>query len=412
MAISKTGAIFKAFTFDGESSRDYGIYITGAAVYNSPERNVEMVTVPGRNGLFALDRGRFENIEVTYPAGVFADNEADFAEAVSDLRNMLCSKRGYCRLTDDYNPDEYRMGIYKSGLEIDPIQLRAGEFEITFECKPQRFLTIGETKTAITNGGTITNPTLFESRPMFEVNGYGDLNINSDTIEVDNGPIGDVLLYEYHRWESTATRTIVVDTTFANVGDTIRTKNHAGEFVAYWRKSSGKVNSFSVTSTTGNGVADMYRSGASEAEVQAVIIFDQLYFTYGTSKTESVTGTFSIVTSNNGTVTGSLTYSLAYDGNNTFTLSRTVTRPTGFTGTGALMIMNTLTLESTKLMNGTIYIDLDLGEAYEIVNDSVVSVNHGVVLPPDLSSLKPGVNTITYDNTFTQVEVIPRWWKV
>ena len=77
-------------------------------------------------------------IQHTYPAGVFADNEADFAEAISDFRNMLCSANGYCRLEDEYNPDEYRMAVYKSGLEVDPTLLKAGEFDITFECKPQR----------------------------------------------------------------------------------------------------------------------------------------------------------------------------------------------------------------------------------------------------------------------------------
>lgn len=148
-----TGDIFKSLTFDGESSRDYGVYITGQAVYNAPERDVEMVTIPGRSGAFALDKGRFENIEVTYPAGVFANTETEFAKAISDFRNMLCSRKGYCRLTDEYNPDEYRLAVYKSGLEVDPVQLKAGQFDITFECKPQRYLTSGEEKKVLGTWG-------------------------------------------------------------------------------------------------------------------------------------------------------------------------------------------------------------------------------------------------------------------
>ena len=82
MAIAPTGDIFKTLEFDGESSKSYGVYITGEAVYNAPEKDVEMISIPGRNGSFALDKGRFENIEVTYPAGIFATNEFDFATAV------------------------------------------------------------------------------------------------------------------------------------------------------------------------------------------------------------------------------------------------------------------------------------------------------------------------------------------
>ena len=158
MAIAPTGAIYKSLIFDGEDSRDYGVYITGQAVFNAPERDVEMITIPGRNGEFALDQGRFENITVTYPAGIFADTEADFAQAISDFRNFLCSRKGYCRLTDDYNPDEYRMGIYKSGLDVKPAQLKAGEFNITFDCKPHRFLTSGETPVTMPGKNLIPYP--------------------------------------------------------------------------------------------------------------------------------------------------------------------------------------------------------------------------------------------------------------
>ena len=101
MAVNQTGAAFKSLTFDNKTSREFGVYITGEAVYNAPEREVEMLSIPGRNGAFALDKGRFENIPVKYPAGVFTDNEADFAQAISDFRNFLCSKKGYCRLTDE-----------------------------------------------------------------------------------------------------------------------------------------------------------------------------------------------------------------------------------------------------------------------------------------------------------------------
>ena len=136
---------FNTFTFDGENSLDYGVYITGEAVYNAPERAVEMVSIPGKNGALALDQGRFENIEVTYPAGTFGVKQTEFAGRMRALRNMLASRYNYVRLTDSYHPDEYRLGLYKSGLEVTPVAMSsAGDFELTFNCKPQRFLTSGE----------------------------------------------------------------------------------------------------------------------------------------------------------------------------------------------------------------------------------------------------------------------------
>ena len=133
------GAIYKELTFGGDQSGDYGLYISGAGAFNAPQRDVEMVTIPGRNGAFALDHGRFENIEVTYPAGVFGVDDNDFASKVADIRAWLCSKKGYVQLTDEYNPSEYRLAVYKSGLDVSLAELKAGEFDLVFECMPQRF---------------------------------------------------------------------------------------------------------------------------------------------------------------------------------------------------------------------------------------------------------------------------------
>ena len=135
----------KTFTFDGENSADYGLYISGDSVYNAPDREIDMISIPGRNGQLAIDMGRYENITVTYPAFVFADTQEEFREKIRRIRNWLCSKTSYQRLTDEYNPESFRLGLYKSGLEVEPIFYnRCGEFEMSFDCKPQRFLFTGE----------------------------------------------------------------------------------------------------------------------------------------------------------------------------------------------------------------------------------------------------------------------------
>ena len=135
----------KTFTFDGENSADYGLYISGDSVYNAPNREIDMISIPGRNGQLAIDMGRYENITVTYPAFVIADTQAEFREKIRRIRNWLCSKTSYQRLTDDYNPESFRLGLYKSGLEVEPIFYnRCGEFKMSFDCQPQRFLFEGE----------------------------------------------------------------------------------------------------------------------------------------------------------------------------------------------------------------------------------------------------------------------------
>lgn len=244
MAVAPTGAIYKAMTIDGESSRTYGVYITGKAVYNAPQREVEMISIAGRNGKFALDKGRFENIEVTYPAGIYAETEEDFAEAVSNFRNYLCSRDGYVRIEDEYNPNEYRMGVYKSGLEVTPKLLKAGEFDITFDCKPQRWLTSGETAVTIGEWGE----TETASGDIVSVeNPTGILAVKA--LAVSLSPIQDLNGYD-KPWVGGAGKNKVSNVTYSNP-----TTRYGAAILASYSLEEGKRYIFSfMTSNTGEKV--------------------------------------------------------------------------------------------------------------------------------------------------------------
>ena len=58
------------------------------------------------------------------------------------------------------------------------------------------------------------------------------------------------------------------------------------------------------------------------------------------------------------------------------------------------------------------YIDLDIGEAYKYDGDEIVSVNSAVLLGANLPVLPPGDTVITYDNTITSLQIVPRYWKL
>ena len=409
MAVIQTGDIFKSFTFDGQDSRTYGIYITGEAVYNAPERSVEMISIPGRNGAYALDNGRFENIEVTYPAGCFGNTEADFRDAISNIRNMLCSRKGYVRLTDDYNPNEYRLAVYKSGLEVTPAHLLAGEFDITFDCKPQRFLTSGETKQTLTSGDTVTNPTLFDSGPMVEATGYGTLNIDGEEIVVKNVLIGDVIAAAGGVYYSEQSCTITLETQYANPGDDI-TISTVGITDELWKVDSGLISS----ATKSGSNCSISLSPMPSAFVAPSIYMGDISFNYGTSGTFTAVGTINLTTAVYGELSGTITAVVAYNGSDTITITATTVLPSHFTSDGIhALIHGIVMLNSTKSANGNpMYIDLDIGEAYKVEGGVTVSVNNAAQLPAELPTLKPGANVITFDNTFTKIEIVPRWWKI
>ena len=286
MAITPTGAIYKTLTFDGESSADYGVYITGQAVFNAPEREVEMITIPGRNGTFALDKGRFGNVTVTYPAGIFADTDEDFSEAISDFRNWLCSRQGYVRLEDDYNPNEYRLAVYKSGLEVELAQLKAGEFNIVFECKPQRFLKSGETAIDVDSGDTLTNPTLFEASPLLIAEGTGKITVNGTDIRIQNSVVGDCgLCYELNapgNYYLAGFTNIFIAT-----GDIVDTEAINYTFVIYNTNSSYTFTNQSITNVTGNPDVLPSETGSGGPVIVVCRLDDEAY-SFGTPLSKTI----------------------------------------------------------------------------------------------------------------------------
>lgn len=407
MAITPTGAIYKTLTFDGESSADYGVYITGQAVFNAPEREVEMITIPGRNGTFALDKGRFENVTVTYPAGIFADTDEDFSEAISDFRNWLCSRQGYVRLEDDYNPNEYRLAVYKSGLEVELAQLKAGEFNIVFECKPQRFLKSGETEITVESGDDITNPTLFASSPLIEAWGYGSIAFNGSTINIEDVQLGKVILA--NPTGETTTTIINFSTASLNTGDTITLEQSKSTCYIDLEKNVDDA----VLTTTAGTLSATFSAYVDRGNLIIYATIPETSFAQGTSSTKNSSVSCAITYTDDTTTTVTYQITMRYaattdqilmfdsiTGNDWVEVQRTY-------NFGTLYGISTL-----HTAGNPIYIDCDLAECYKYVGGEIASLNRYIDLGSNLPTLAVGANTFTFDNTITALKVVPRWWKI
>lgn len=172
--------------FNGKSTKDFGVWISGSGTWGAPERDVEHIEVPGRNGDLTIDNKRFKNLTVTYPAFI----PKGFAEKFDSFRAFLVSSPGYHRLEDVYHPDEYRMAEYYEAIEPEVGTLnRSGTFDLSFNCKPQRFLKSGERTRSFTANGTIHNPTLFEAKPLLRVYGTGSFGIGNQTVVISSASV-------------------------------------------------------------------------------------------------------------------------------------------------------------------------------------------------------------------------------
>ena len=58
------------------------------------------------------------------------------------------------------------------------------------------------------------------------------------------------------------------------------------------------------------------------------------------------------------------------------------------------------------------YLDCAIGEAYKIEDGQVIPLNRWIAFGSDLPVLAPDDNTVTFDNTITDLKITPRWWRI
>ena len=174
------------FTLNGVNSITYGVYISGQGTFNAPGRDYNLIPVPGRNGDLIGPEKRLQNGTLTYPAFIYTN----FKQNIEDFRNFLLSLVGYVDLVDTYHPGEIRKVCFTGPFDADVVSKNdAGKFDITFTCKPQRYLASGQSVTTLTANGSITNPTRFDSQPLLRVWGTGQLGIGSQTVTITQADV-------------------------------------------------------------------------------------------------------------------------------------------------------------------------------------------------------------------------------
>ena len=139
----------ETFYIDGVDARNFGIYLQKPIEFSEARPIVEIQTIPGRNGDLVFETGIYENR--TGIASCFC-LQKDVEKAISAAGRFLMAKHGYRRLETSDDPDHFWLARIENSPRIAQRMRTLAPFEISFDCKPQRFLKSGEEKIAIQYG--------------------------------------------------------------------------------------------------------------------------------------------------------------------------------------------------------------------------------------------------------------------
>ena len=173
----------ETFYLDGIDARSAGIQLQAPIEFSEAVPIVEAQTIPGRNGDLIWETGSYENRGAS--ASCFC-LQKDVEKAVSSAGRLLMGKKGYRRLETSDDPEHYWMARVGNSPQI-AMRLRAlAPFDISFDCKPQRFVKSGENAVVFTANSTLYNQYGQIALPFIALYGHGSgrLTIGDCAVEV------------------------------------------------------------------------------------------------------------------------------------------------------------------------------------------------------------------------------------
>jgi len=177
-------ALDRKITFGGE--------LVPAFVGSTPNiiratRKMTVTPIAGSNREYVEMEDAWNTYEQPYTMFVGNGSE-DCVPALIDEVARVLNKTGWQVLLDDYEPDYYRLAYYKGGLNVENRYTRLGKFDISFVCRPERFLITGNTAVQVVSGGTLFNPTAFNAKPLIKITGSGNgtLTVNGTVMSFTN----------------------------------------------------------------------------------------------------------------------------------------------------------------------------------------------------------------------------------
>lgn len=208
--------------YNGVSSKDIGLEVESFPTYRTPKRSYSTVQIPGRNGDLIVDNGRWDNTVRTYSVSI-GSYDRSYYEMMNKVANWLLSAMSYSRLEDSYEPDCYRLAVFLNEVEFSNLFNQGGKAVLDFNCKPQRFLKIGDEVITLTErSNVLQNPTNYASLPIIKIygSGTGTLVVGTYTItinNIENGIVIDSEIQDAYLGNNNKNQSIVIPNGFPKI---------------------------------------------------------------------------------------------------------------------------------------------------------------------------------------------------
>lgn len=167
------------FEYRGINSLDMHLHIENDISFSSPEADIELVEVLGRDGELAIDRKRLKGVPFPVPVRLKLPGDVSVNDMSTKISEWLKGDIGWYPLRFSGSPDYEYIAICYEQFNIQETLKQYGRTVITFRLKPYK-RRVGNQLISLTNGMTLVNPEKRIAKPRLLIEGSGDIALQNN----------------------------------------------------------------------------------------------------------------------------------------------------------------------------------------------------------------------------------------
>jgi len=174
------------FSFNKIKASDMGLRVLNNITLDSPNRNKNLIQIPGRNGSLVTDNNRYDDILRSIPCRLETGTGQDVETMAAKISSWL-GVADYHEFLWHQDPDFIYSALVENGVATRRRLARLADILINFRIYPIKYLRSSMIERAVDNGRVLVNSLDLAANPLVRVVGTGlvILSIGTKTMEVN-----------------------------------------------------------------------------------------------------------------------------------------------------------------------------------------------------------------------------------
>lgn len=171
------------FEYKGKRSSDFGLRIQNALSITTPEQDIKLEEVPGKDGDLAFDNKRLKGVSKSFPCTLDVPEGKTVSSVAKEISEWLRTDVGWDKLYfSGYEGFEYEALCYET-FNIEETLKTRGKTVINFRLKPYKFRLGSKNALELKNGQVIVNTEKRAAKPLIKITGTGNITIKNNGLD-------------------------------------------------------------------------------------------------------------------------------------------------------------------------------------------------------------------------------------